>query len=140
MFDLSKVFGDKGLIGSVMDVLKDTGVIKDPMQQAEIQTKLMGMEIQLTNALSQQMETINATMREEAKSEHWMQWSWRPSIGFTFCAILLNNYVLLPYFARYGLQPVVMPGEMWVAILTILGAASAFRGYTKSIEARKNGS
>jgi len=29
-----------------------------------------------------QVKEVNATMRDEGKSEHWPQWSWRPFIGF----------------------------------------------------------
>lgn len=30
------------------------------------------------------LKTINETMQAEAKSEHWVQFSWRPFIGFAF--------------------------------------------------------
>lgn len=30
------------------------------------------------------LDTINATMREELKSEHWVSWAWRPLFGLTF--------------------------------------------------------
>ncbi len=83
--------------------------------------------------LSAQMETINATMREESKSEHFMTYAWRPLIGFTFAAILINNFILIGYLKQYGVQIIEIPGEVWNAILVILGAASAFRGW-KSVE------
>lgn len=77
------------------------------------------------------LASVNATMRAEAKSEHWAQWMWRPTVGFTFCAVLVNNYIALPYFP--SLHAIIIPGEVWNTILVILGAASALRGYQKVV-------
>jgi hypothetical protein len=83
------------------------------------------------------IQAVNATMQAEAKSEHWAQWMWRPMIGFTFAGTILNNYVLLPYFAKLGLQPVTIPDNIWTAMLVILGASAATRGWQKVVEAQK---
>ncbi|MBI5328868.1 MAG: hypothetical protein HZB80_11370 [Deltaproteobacteria bacterium] len=71
---------------------------------------------------------INQTMREEAKSEHWIQWSWRPLIGYTFALTIINNYVLMPYFK---LQPIIIPDGIWSAMLVVLGVAAGTRGLEK---------
>jgi hypothetical protein len=134
---LKGVFGDKGLSGTVVDVLKDTGILKDPEQQLKIQQALQDYEVKMADIASKQIESVNATMREEAKSEHWIQYSWRPTIGFTFAAVIINNYILLPYFKAFGLQSIIIPAEMWTAILVILGAAAATRGWEKVTEAGK---
>lgn len=76
------------------------------------------------------INAVNATMQAEAKSEHWMQWSWRPTIGFTFAAVIINNFVLMPYFAKW-VQPISIPAEVWTSMLVILGAAAATRGWEK---------
>ena len=75
------------------------------------------------------INAVNATMQAEAKSEHWMQWAWRPSIGFTFCFVIINNFVILPYFG--WAKEVVIPGEVWNAMLVILGASAVVRGLEK---------
>lgn len=85
------------------------------------------LAVQLEDVYAKELETVNATMRDEAKSEHFMQWAWRPFIGFTFSAILINNYILLPYFHKWGMEVIQVPGDVWSAILVILGVASAGR-------------
>lgn len=85
------------------------------------------------------VEAVNATMQAEAKSEHWAQWLWRPVVGFTFAAVILNNYALLPYFARVGLQPIAIPSDVWQAIMVVLGAAAAGRSVEKAISAYQAG-
>lgn len=82
------------------------------------------------------IQAVNATMQAEAKSEHWMQWAWRPTVGFTFCGVILNNFVLMPYLQNY-LTPIVIPGEVWTAMLVVLGASAATRGWEKVKKGKK---
>ena len=48
---------------------------------AELQNAAQASE---TSAELETLKTINETMQAEAKSEHWVQFSWRPFIGFAF--------------------------------------------------------
>lgn len=113
----------------------------DPTKVAELESELAQAKVaaelkaqELANSIEEiyakELESVNQTMREESKSEHWMVWSWRPLIGFTFCAILINNYVLLPYFKNKGMEIIIVPDNVWSAILVILGVASAGRSIT----------
>ena len=131
MASLLDIFGSKGLVGSVTDVLKGLGILKDPEAELKATQALMVFESQIRAADAKQIESVNATMREEAKSEHWAQWLWRPVVGFTFSGILINNYILLPYFAKYGFLSLPIPGEVWSAMLVILGVAAGTRGLEK---------
>lgn len=128
---LSAIFGSRGLVGGVMDVLKATGIVKDPEQELKVQQALMEFEIKAGEQAAKELETVNATMREEAKSERWAQWLWRPVVGFTFSAMLINNYILLPYFGKFGIVAITIPGEVWSAMLVILGVSAASRGLEK---------
>ena len=103
--------------------------------QTEVQKLIIGGEFNTELAL---IQSVNATMQSEAKSEHWPQYSWRPTIGFTFAAILLNNYLLLPYLKSFGIVPLDIPGTVWSAFLVILGAASAGRSWEK-VSGKTNG-
>src|SRR3990172_6618228 len=76
------------------DVLKSTGVMTDPEQQMKIQQAMQDYEVKMSDIAAKQIESVNATMREESKSAHWIQFSWRPIIGFTFAAVIINNYIL----------------------------------------------
>lgn len=82
---------------------------------------------------------VNATMQAEAKSDSWLQKSWRPLFGLGTLAVIINNYMLLPYFARLGLQPVTVPGEVWNVMLCVLGVAAMTRGIEKITGAYRNG-
>lgn len=119
------------LVQPVVDVLKGAGILKDPKAEAEAMSALLAAQAKFAEVEAQLMESVNATMREEAKSEHWMQWSWRPMVGFTFSGVILNNYVLLPYLSPYGLQTIAIPGEIWSAMLVVLGVAAGTRGWEK---------
>lgn len=119
------------LVQPVVDVLKGAGILKDPKAEAEAMSALLAAQAKFAEVEAQLMESVNATMREESKSEHWMQWSWRPMVGFTFSGVILNNYVLLPYLSPYGLQPIAIPGEIWSAMLVVLGVAAGTRGWEK---------
>jgi hypothetical protein len=138
--------GIKGVLSSaegiiekfVADPTEKMKALKD-LEEAKINAEIKSKEldIQLEQIEAQKLESVNQTMRDESKSEHFMQWAWRPMIGFTFCAILINNYVLLPYFKNKGMEVITIPGEVFSAMLVILGVASAGRGLTKWQEAKK---
>lgn len=108
---------------------------KTKVEEVKAQVTLALMKGEYDNELAS-ITHVNQTMQAEAKSEHWAQWLWRPVIGFTFAGTILNNYVLMPYFAKW-ISPIVIPGEVWNAMLVVLGAAAATRGWQK-IQAEKN--
>lgn len=81
--------------------------------------------------------SINATMQAEGKSEHWIQWSWRPIFGFTGAAILINNYILMPYLVRFGAVIIAVPMEVWMMIMAVLGVAAWTRGAVQIEQAKK---
>lgn len=120
-----------GFIAPITDILKSVGIIKDPETEAKIKLALIENQNLLETHLTEQMKTINETMKAESQSDHWLQWAWRPTVGLTFCATIVNNYVVLPYLASYGLKSIEIPGEVWSAMLVVLGVASATRGLEK---------
>jgi len=103
-------------------------------------TKVLELEAELQKAAYSYQATViaatNATMQAEAKSEHWIQYSWRPTVGFTFAGTIINNYILLPYFKLTGLQPIEIPDALWGAMLVILGAAAYTRGQEKIVKTK----
>ena len=138
-FNLAGLLGE-GLGASFKKIV---GSFKlDPALKAQFQAAIEGHSFEIQKLESEYdaklldhettlIKEVNATMREEAKSEHWLQWSWRPIVGYTFSAVIINNYILLPYFATKGLQAIVIPGEVWSAMLVILGVAAGTRGWEK---------
>ena len=133
------IFGDKGLAGGVMNVLEDTGLVKTPEEKQKAQEALYNYELQMRDKDNDVIKAVNDTMQTEAKSEHWLQWSWRPLVGITFSGVIINNYILLPYFAKAGLQAITIPSEMWNAMLVVLGVAAGTRGWEKIVSAQQEG-
>jgi len=74
---------------------------------------------------------VNATMQADAKSEHWAQWLWRPVVGFTFAATIINNYILYSYLGKFGMLQILIPDSVWMAMLTVLGVSAYVRGRDK---------
>ena len=134
----------KGGASGIFDgVAKIIGTFKaDPTQVAQLQAEMYKIQAELDGKIvaadAAVVTAINQTMQGEAKSEHWLQWSWRPTVGLTFCVTIINNYVLYPYFAKLGMEQITIPDTVWLAMLTVLGAAAYTRGMEK-IEAVKHG-
>lgn len=113
-------------------------LLPSPEDKLKFEQMVRQAEADYEKALTERIAAVNATMQAEAKSEHWAQWLWRPMIGFTFSAVIINNYIVMPYFQKY-LQPIVMPERIWEAMLVILGAAAFTRGWQKVEQIKANG-
>ena len=92
------------------------------LKQLESDTKL---EMERIGLLI--IEAVNKTMQSESKSDHWMQFSWRPFIGMNF-GLYIGSLWLLPLFDK---TPAVLDQNIILAISAILGVASFFRGQEK---------
>lgn len=46
---------------------------------------------------------------------NWLQRSWRPILMLSIVAILVNNYILVPYLQLFGLSAVMLelPDKLW---------------------------
>lgn len=100
-------------------------VIKLKQLEAETQIKLVELDIET-------IKQVNETIRAEGKSEHWIQYSWRPFIGFSF-GFYLNSLWLLPAFDK---SPTTMSVDMILTVGAILGVASWHRGMEKIEKAK----
>jgi hypothetical protein len=116
----------KGLGTAIKDAV--SAFKADPTKVLELEHNL---EVAFMNFQVGMVSAINATMQAEAKSEHWMQWSWRPTFGFTGAGVLVNNYILLPYLKPFGIVPIEVPSEVWLMIMAVLGVAAWTRGKQK---------
>lgn len=132
---MTPIIGDliQSTVGNVVNKLADHYLPASMSEKEKEEFKLRAAELAQkeyeTNVAFTQ--TINQTMQAEAKSEHWMQWSWRPLIGYTFASVIINNYICLPYFKSFGLMPIDIPSGIWEAMLVVLGVAAGTRGLEK---------
>lgn len=95
-------------------------VIKLKQLEQETQLKMFDLDIET-------IKQVNETMRSESKSEHWIQFGWRPFIGFSF-GLYLNSLWLLPLADK---TPTTMSVDMILTVGAILGVASWHRGMEK---------
>jgi len=74
------------------------------------------------------IQSVNATMQAETKSEHWPQWAWRPFNGFLFGTTIFCVYFVLPLAE---IQTPTIPNEIWMGWGAILGVSAWHRGVQK---------
>lgn len=144
MWNPFKDLAEGALEGFGKTVKDAVGAFKaDPTKLAELEQSLDMAQVQLAEkveeAAAKALESVNATMREEAKSEHWMVWSWRPLFGFAGAGILINNYILLPYFSKVGVLPIPVPSDVWLMVMAVLGVAAWTRGQEKVERVKHSG-
>ena len=129
------------LVTAAIQGLGDTasGLIKDfktdPTVAAQLNEKLAEVQTTLTQSLEQeytkQLEAVNVTMQEEDKSEHFLTYSWRPMVGYTFCLLVINNYILYPYLSSHGVVLLEIPQTVWITLGSILGVTAVGRTFEK---------
>lgn len=120
----------QGAVKGFGEAIKDavSAFKADPTQVAQLEQAVVLASLQVQTSV---IQAVNQTMQVEAKSEHWMQWSWRPTFGFTGASILINNYILVPYFVKYGVVIIPVPMEVWMMLMAVLGVAAWTRGQEK---------
>ncbi len=78
---MATTFGVDPSPDSVAEVLKNNKESKEKLMELEYEYKktVVTSEKDIENKY---LDEVNNTMRHEASSEHWAQYSWRPFIGF----------------------------------------------------------
>ena len=104
----------------------------NPDLMLELQSRAMDQEVKLAEIEARKLESVNQTMREESKSEHWPQYSWRPFNGFMFPLCVLLIYFILPVTGKTVPD---VPYWVWGGWLSILGVATWDRGKEKRSKA-----
>lgn len=109
---------------------------QNPTMFLELKRLCLDAEVRLAEISAGRLETVNRTMRAEAKSERWPQYSWRPVNGFAFPVAVILIYFVLPLC-----QAVVpdIPQWVWIGWLSILGVATWDRGKEKRAKAGDQG-
>ncbi len=69
---------------------------------------------------SKRILTVNQTMQAEAKSEHWIQWSWRPVWGLVSAASFMGVIILIGIICYQAISKDNLPALN--AIPLIIGA------------------
>ena len=110
----------------------------------EQEAKLAEIEARKEETKSKRLESVNRTMRVEAKSEHWAQWSWRPFNGYMFGITIFSVYFMIPItngllssiFESFTSIPIPsVPESIWIGWGAILGVTTWHRGKAKRAKA-----
>jgi DNA repair exonuclease SbcCD ATPase subunit len=98
---LSKILGT-GVKEAVDSIGNAIDKIDKSDEKLEIQLKykqlLMDIESSYIGYESKLLESRAKIVESEAKGESWLQRNWRPMLMLICMFIVLNNYVLVPYF------------------------------------------
>lgn len=101
------------------------------LRELEVQerTSLFKMQadyqVAMRQADSADIASVNESIREEAKSEHWAQWAWRPYNGFLYGTTVFLTYFTLPLLK---ITPPIVPTEVWIGWGAVLGITAWHRG------------
>lgn len=117
---------------------------KDPVLAVKFKEALMDYSLQLEQEETKRLESVNATMRAEASSEHWIQYSWRPFNGFMFGITIFMNYAFPSIVNMFRdstnfLIPGTIPEFVFMAWAAVLGVAAWHRGVAKINKIKNNG-
>lgn len=102
------------LIGSIIGPL--FGVIDQAVEDKDAAAKLKA-DIHSKMLSLQESETASATkvLMAELSGGNWLQRSWRPILMLSIVAIVVNNYLLVPYLTLFGLPATALdlPPELF---------------------------
>ncbi len=131
----------KGIIMPVKDIIDEFHHSGEEKQAAQL------VVFKLEQAMREKLLEYHAKITElqsnivlaEIKGSAWMQRNWRPVLMLSFTAIIVNNYILVPWInvlaAAFGSEfqaPVLeFPGEFWTLLIAGVG------GYIVSRTAEK---
>ena len=131
------------LIGSIFKPATELVDAVHTSEEEKLRAKATLLELQ-TDFLAQGLEYEAKQMQAkadiiiaEAKSQHSLTSMWRPITMLGFLAVVLNNYVLVPYFTSFGWEIPALPigDEMWQLLQIGIGGYIASRGVEKVVPA-----
>jgi len=141
----SALLGPPGAMAgtAVKAIAKALGEDEKTITPAKVLTRLQEQPEDTTRAITQadleyereltrRLDIVNRTMRVEAKSEHWPQYSWRPFCGFLWPLAVLGIYVVLPLAGKTVPE---VPQWIWLGWASILGVSAWHRGRQKRAQA-----
>ena len=118
------------VIGPVSGLISE--YIEDKDKAAELEAKI---RLELLAHEGSLVEASRDVVVAEARSESWLARSWRPITMLSFVAILLNNYILVPWLIAFGVETVAvldMPPEFFTLLTVGVGGYVVGRSLEKT--------
>lgn len=110
---LTKILGAgaKETIASIGNTIDKIDKSDEKLEmQLRYKQLLMEMEGSYLSYETKLMESQSKIIESEAKGESWLQRNWRPLLMLICMFIVLNNYVLVPYF---NIPVAVLDDHIW---------------------------
>ncbi|KKL84675.1 hypothetical protein LCGC14_1962360 [marine sediment metagenome] len=122
-----------GIANQAIRALKGAGLVADPEAELKMQEALMGFEKEMADKETRVLEAVNKTIQTEMQFGNLWQRSWRPACGWTLVAIIINNFIAIPYAGAFGLpiEIIEIPDKVWQALLAVNGITAVSRGVEK---------
>lgn len=109
----------------------------DPQARAEAKLKLVEMD---QRGELEHLAIAASVINTEAKSEHWLVAAWRPITMLSFVAIIINNYILVPYLGLFFDTGITLdiPPDMWDLLKLGIGGYVMGRSGEKMVKLWKD--
>ena len=82
------------------------------------------------------LEELKAKVLTTEMSGNWLQRSWRPMLMLSLVLIIVNNYILFPYFPD-TLTMLELPEQLWTLLTIGVGGYVGGRSIEKAVKIYK---
>ena len=135
------------LIGDIFrpaaDLIDNLHTSKEEKDEAmaKLATSQAGAADRVMSFISKRVEEKVKVVVAEVRSSDKFVSRWRPTLMYTIIAILINNYLLVPWLNTFwGGAPVVeLPDKVWTLLEIGLGGYVVGRSIEKGVAVWKNG-
>ena len=105
----------------------------------DIREAIKGKEIDPNKLIDTyiEIEKLKASVLTTEMSGNWLQRSWRPILMLSLVLIVINNYILFPYFPE-TLTMLDLPDELWNLLTIGVGGYVAGRSIEKAVKIYKH--
>ena len=109
------------VIGQVTGLLDTITTTDDERNKAKasLQSILNEYNVAVLKAEGDLVNAQRDVLIAELQGKSWMQRNWRPSLMFVFMGVIVNQYVLVPYFAWARI--IEVPAPMWGLMTLAIG-------------------
>lgn len=130
------------IIGPILE--KIVNVVDKAVPDKDLATKLKAdLEKEIAgfdyNLIEKEIEAKAQVLVAEISGQSWLQRSWRPILMLSITAIVVNNYILYPYLALFGIPATALelPDKLWNLMTLGVGGYIVGRTVEKGVETWK---
>lgn len=104
----------------------------------DIREAIKGKEISPDKLIDTYLEVakLQSSLIDTEMQGNWLQRSWRPLLMLMIIIIIMNNYILFPYFPE-TLEMLILPEQLWDILQLGLGGYVVGRSLEKAVKTFK---